>query len=332
MTLSPNFERTLIEAGADRVRAADVLALSDFYLGHAGERTPWTQAFAAPAYLGYFLPLNYARVRAVWREVLRFIPTEALGSIVDFGSGSGAVHFALEDEEAFAPRPLSCVERSPEARAIHRRLAELRGGRWRPQTSAPARVEAGAMAVYSYAFLEMQPELADLERFDHLLILEPSTRECGRQLMSWRQRLIDRGYRALAPCTHDVACPLLVESNKDWCHYRVTFEGPSWWPALEDALPMKNRTLTYSYLLMSRTVADQTWRGAARVIGDTLPERGKTRQLICRGPHREFLSWLHRAGEPPVIPRGALVRGVERAEPKGFELRVTESTHLEIYP
>ena len=249
MELSPDFARTLLDAGAGRTRPAEVMALSNFYLEHPGAATPWAQKFTEPAYLGYFLPLNYARVRAVLREVERFVPTEALGAVVDYGSGSGAVQFALED--ALAPRPLFCVERSPEARAVHRRLHAARGGRWQPQFQAPQDPGAGALAIFSYAFLEMQNDLPDLGRFDHLLIIEPSTRDCGRQLMTWRQRLIERGYRALAPCTHDAACPLLVESNKDWCHHRVEFTGPSWWPALEDALPMKNRTLTYSYLLMS---------------------------------------------------------------------------------
>jgi hypothetical protein len=82
--------------------------------------------------------------------------------------------------------------------------------------------------------------------------------------------------------------------------------------------------------LVSRTVTDTTWRHAARVIGDTLPERGKTRQMICRGPHREFLSWLHRFGEPPSLPRGALVRGIDTTEPKGGELRAIADTRLEV--
>jgi ribosomal protein RSM22 (predicted rRNA methylase) len=173
----------------------------------------------------------------------------------------------------------------------------------------------------------MQMRLPKLEQFDHLLILEPSTRECGRKLMEWRARFLAQGFQALAPCTHAEACPLLTHSNRDWCHQRTAFEAPDWWLALEERLPMKNRTLTYSYLLMSRTVSDQKWRGTTRVIGDTLEERGKTRQMICRGPQREFLSWLHKHGEPPRIPHGALLHGIETCQPKGGELRAgPEST------
>src|SRR5262249_41465244 len=113
------------------------------------------------------------------------------------------------------------------------------------------------------------------------------------------------------------------------CHQRIAFSPPDWFSAIEAHLPMKNRTLTYSYLLASRTVTDQKWRGATRVIGDTLPENGKTRQMICRGPKREFLSWLHKAGPVPQIPHGALVNGVDESEVKGGELRPGPLTWVE---
>ena len=328
MKLEPEFERTLREAGAADTRAADVLALSDHFVTKPGAATPWDQAFARPAYLAYFLPLNYARLRAVFREVRRFLPAELIEDVVDFGSGSGATHFVLEDEDDLPARDFYCVERSARATEVHRQLATRRAGRWRPRFGPPARVRPRTLGVFSYSFLEMKPNLTELSAFDHLLIVEPSTRDCGRALMAWRQRLIDAGYRALAPCTHDLACPLLTESPRDWCHHRVAFEPPGWWADLEADLPMKNRTLTYSYLLVSRVELTPGWRGAGRVIGDTLPERGKTRQMICRGPHREFLSWLHRDGEPPVVPRGALIDGLATTVPKGGELRVTADTAL----
>jgi hypothetical protein len=141
--------------------------------------------------------------------------------------------------------------------------------------------------------------------------------------MQWRARLIEQGFQALAPCLHQRACPLLVESQKDWCHTRIHFEAPDWWREIEAFLPMQNRTLTYSYLLMSRETQPSPERFAARVIGDTLHERGKTKQLICRSEKREFLSWLHRDGDAPMIPFGALLtEGLETAESKSNELRL----------
>ena len=330
-TLSPDFERRLRAVLPAAVRAADVLALSDFYLNHPGQPTPWSAAFAAPAYLAYFLPLNYARVRAVLREVKRFVPPERIAAIVDYGSGTGTVQWALEDEPWLTPRDLICVERGREAKGLHQKLIDVAPTAWQPRFESPRRIAPGTLGIFSYAFLEMQSDLPDLDAFEHLLIIEPSTRDCGRQLMAWRQRFIDRGFTPLAPCTHQNACPLLVDSVRDWCHLRVGFDAPAWWRDIEDDLPMSNRTLTYSYLLMSRTVEDREWRGAARVIGDTLRERGKVRQLICRGPKREFLSWLTKHGEPAMIPHGALVRGLDGAETKGGgEVRVAPDIELTV--
>lgn len=322
--LSPEFEK-LIQYGlvGKEPSAASVLALSDFYLDNPGKATPWDSGFALPATLFYFMPLNYARVSAALKEVERFAiqPSE----IWDFGSGTGTTQWALEDQVAIAPVPLFGMEVSSGARETHRRLQDLRSGKWSskllPNELRAVTPQPGALAVFSYSFLEMQNALPDLKRFEHILIVEPSTRDGARALMEWRSRFLEQGLKALAPCTHAEACPLLIHSPRDWCHMRVHFEAPDWWLDIERKLPMKNRTLTYSYLLLSRS-AEHKWTGATRVIGDTLAEKGKTRQMICRGPEREFLSWLHRDGDAPHIPHGALIASLGENEVKGSEIRV----------
>ena len=167
----------------------------------------------------------------------------------------------------------------------------------------------------------MRDNLPDLSEFSHILIVEPSFRDTGRALMKARAYWIENGWTPLAPCTHSGPCPLLEHSDRDWCHQRVHFKASDRFLKLESHLPMKNQTLTYSYLLLSRACQTPAWRGATRVIGDTLYEKGKVRQLICRGPEREFLSWLSRAGEPPRIPHGALIADLGEVDVKGNERR-----------
>lgn len=326
--LSPQFEQILTKALAhfapgvdERALALSVKKLSDYYLIAPGSATPWDKDFALPATLAYFMPLNGVRMAEVFREAKRFLPAESISEIWDFGSGLGTTQWILEDQEWLEPRPLYSLEISKLAANVHDEMQSF-GRRWVSEARRTATPKRGALAVFSYSFLEMQKALPDLAAFDHWLILEPSTRERGRALMEWRSRFISDGLEPLAPCTHSYACPLLTHSPRDWCHMRVHFEGPEWFQKMEAHLPMKNRTLTYSYLLASRTVRDSSWRGAARVIGDTLPEKGKTRQMICRGPGREFFSWLHKNGEPPFIPHGALVQQIGNPEVKGGELRV----------
>lgn len=306
--------------------ARDIMALSDFYLQNPGHPTPWNEAFCKTAYLSYFLPLNTARLVAVMRDVRRFLPMDSVSEIYDFGAGLGATQWALEGEADWTPRPIIAIEHSVGAQTLYRDLHLALSARWPLTFANRSQPKSNALAVFSYSFLEMQNALPDLSGFDHLLIVEPSTQACGRELMQWRTKFIKSAFAPLAPCTHNHECPLLTKSTRDWCHMRVHFSAPEWFDDIEKRLPMKNRTLTYSYLLMSRTVTDLSWRGSARAIGDTLIENGKTRQMICRGPEREFLSWLHKFGPPPEVPHGALIRGVESAEVKGAELRAAPSS------
>ncbi|HMN69777.1 MAG TPA: small ribosomal subunit Rsm22 family protein [Bdellovibrionales bacterium] len=325
-TVTPRLESRLLKGlealGEDVARIHEsVLKLSDFYLERPAAPTPWDMPYALPATLAYFMPLNFARGMAVFRELERFVPSDAIREIWDFGSGLGTTHWVLEEQDWLTPRALRHIEISRRAAAFHDDLAAMAPARWKSLGQTAARPGSGALAVFSYSFLEMPG--VDVSAFDHLLILEPSTRERGRALMAKRAELLAAGYEALAPCTHAGDCPLLVHSPRDWCHQRIHFEAPEWWLEMESHLPMRNRTLTFSYLLLSRAVRDQKWRGATRVIGDTLAEKGKTRQMVCRGPEREFFTWLHKLGEPPHIPHGALVADLGVFEKKSDELRVS---------
>lgn len=326
LTLPAEFQQRLYAylngLGREAAQSArDVMDLSDFYLKNSGGRTPWDKSFCKNAYLNYFLPLNTARLVSVMRDLQRFLPAQSVSEVWDFGAGLGATQWAMETLTDWEPRKIHALEADKSATSLYRELQAVLGARWPVEFNSRSQPASRALAVFSYSFLEMQNVLPDLRLFDHLLIVEPSTQERGRELMQWRARLMRDGFNPLAPCTHAADCPLLVNSARDWCHMRMHFAAPEEFRRLEEHLPMKNRTLTYSYLLMSRSVTDGEWRGSARVIGDTLVENGKTKQMICRGSRREFLSWLHRHGVAPAIPHGALVRGVDAAEVKGSELR-----------
>ncbi len=304
------------------VLAKDVVRLSDFYVQNHGARTPWNKPSAIRAYAVYFLPLNVARLQSVWTEVQRFIQQQQINEIWDFGSGLGATHWMLEDQDFLSPRKLVCIEADDKAVERHKLLKNKMGSRWEPEFNVPVKPGPKAMAVFSYSFLEMRELLPPLENFAHLLIVEPSFKDTGRALMQWRTNWIQAGFTPLAPCTHALACPLLAQSGKDWCHQRILLTPTPRFEQLQRHLPMKNTSLTYSYLLLSQLVESPAYRGATRVIGDTLHEKGKTRQMVCRGPEREFLSWLDRDGEAPFIPHGSLIPDLGEVEIKANELRV----------
>lgn len=317
--------------------AADVLRMSDFYNENASAQTPWEEDWCQRAQLVYFLPLNVIRIRKVIREADRLGFFAGLESAVDFGSGLGAVDFAglLESQSASSAakltegsagrswiRPFE-IERSSIARSLRGRLAQA-------SVSSDDGPEKNAdLFISSYALTELEDIPAEefLDRSEALMIIEPSTRDDGRKLAKFRARMIAAGAYAWAPCTHQAPCPLIEKSASDWCHDRVVIDGQNvedipWLQKLEKHLPMKNRTLTFSYLLMSKRPPQQLQR-YARLTGDALVEKGKTRQLFCRGPEREFLAWMHRHGEFTLAPRGELVL-IPNGEQKSNELRIRE--------
>jgi len=158
------------------------------------------------------------------------------------------------------------------------------------------------------------------------MLIEPSLREKGRTLMELRQSLLAKGFFAWAPCTHQESCPLLGHKT-DWCHDRIHFDQPEWFSEIEKHLPFKNRTLTMSYLLLSKRAPPER-ANLGRLVGDFLPEKGKSRQLVCRGSNREYLAWMHKAIEPQELLRGELVEMPKNPTAVANELRLAEVISL----
>lgn len=317
------------EKDSARVAAA-VRRISDFYLAKPDGKTPYELPDAPLGYLLYFTLLNHARCVAVFGEAARLGFFEGLDSTIDWGTGMGAAWLALQ---ACAPGALGsslAFDRSTRALDIQK---GLRGGQ------APGHVVTtdqralrdflrerhpeSALAMFSYSLTELQelPEWA--LSGEALCIIEPGTHQDGRRLLQIRQQLIDGGWKIWAPCTHHLPCPLLTHSKTDWCHDRVEWNQPDFYRQVESHLPMRHKTLVYSYLLARKSLPPPpSLHAAARLTGDQQELKGQTRQMFCRGAEREFLSWQHRDGEVPAFVRGELVRISSDAVKKGPDLRV----------
>lgn len=308
-----------------RALAQAVLQLSDYFIANPGGATPWNERWCQLAYLAYYTPLNTARTEAVLAEGNRFGFFAENENILDFGAGLGSANWA-----AHALLPGARVTEW-EPHAIARELArELRA-----EADLPAREQVPSVPdpgvfptwLFSYSLIESGKLPKGAQKARKLVLIEPSTREQGRNLQKLRSNLLNNGFHAWAPCTHEGDCPLLKHSEKDWCHDRIHFEAPDWLRAIESHLPVKNNTLTFSYLLMAEEKSPLT-TPAARTVGDLLSEKGKDRQLICQNSERIFLTWMHRDWpERSEIPRGTLLASPE-GNLKGNELRTNSETRV----
>jgi ribosomal protein RSM22 (predicted rRNA methylase) len=311
--------------------ASHVQRLSDHYISKPQVTTPWDEPFTRIAYLAYYFPLNFLRAQAVFEEAqVRKFPatTNKIEEIIDFGSGLGSG--SLPWMMAYPNKNYHFIESSRLARDLHQKILSQLGleknGKWsaEPQFHAKTDYANHVASVFSYSLTELQTLPNWALKNSELILIEPSTREDGRKLLQIRQELLAETFSLWAPCVHQLSCPLLTQSKTDWCHDRIHLSPPSWLVAIENHLPFKNRTLTFSYLLASRTEAPTL--GKIRLVGDQMEEKGKTRQMVCRGDQREFLAWLHRDGDIPKLYRGDLIDLPEgilpNPNPRNNELRV----------
>ena len=189
----------------------------------------------------------------------------------------------------------------------------------------------------SYVYTELLEAPLWWRDIEALALVEPSTQTDARKLQALRAELIAAGYQIWAPCTHMQDCPMLLHSKKDWCHDRIHWKAPAWFIEMEKTLPMKNRTLTFSYILARKTKpAPARLQSLARLVGDTLIEKGKNRQPVCRSSAREFLSWFPqrfpKGAEPIELERGNLVSLAEGLELRADEVRLKGVESLKEIP
>lgn len=303
--------------------AASVLQLSDYFIANPEAPTPWDKVWAQQAYCFYFLPLNTLRVQRVQEQIKSSLDISKVENIIDFGAGLATAARALADRNK-----IHLIEKSSEAQNLVNMFDQNHAAyQWYKMAPMIKDIKGTKLAVFSYSLTELSEPPVWIRDCDHILILEPSTEQDGRKLMQLRQNLIEQGWNILAPCTHAQACPLLNESKHDWCHDRLHTELPEWLIQLEDHLPMKNRTLTVSYLLASKTQKNST--KGYRLTGDLLKEKGKDRQLICRNSDREFLSWMHKFGEHETFQRGELIQISGELKKVSNEIRISPENKIE---
>lgn len=330
LSLSPDvlkFSEELLQSrgltfqSSKRLRES-ILHMSDWFIAHPRSQTPWKEEWAVDAYLAYYLPLNELRVRGTVKEGKAVGFFAGLDEVIDYGSGPGTASFALRNELPDLQN-FRLIERSSKLMDLVK--DRLPTNFQFEKDGNPQGNFSKTLFVASYSLTETELPTFALKA-EALMIIEPSTHDDGRRLLELRTRLMNHGYHIWAPCPHQDACPLQVESKRDWCHDRVHVKRPDWLVHLESELPFRNQTVTCSYLLARRTPPPvPTW---ARLVGDQLEEKGKNRQLMCRGSKREFLTWMHKNGAPQELPRGSRIQVPKELTVTSNELRVTETIHV----
>ncbi|MCB0368992.1 MAG: hypothetical protein KDD45_05935, partial [Bdellovibrionales bacterium] len=284
------------------------------------------------AQIAYYFPLNYLRNMAVFQELKRWFNLNDFSKVIDYGAGLGTSSWCFYNETQ--SQQIFQFERENR----FKNFWQQNSFHWiAQQEDVFKKITPSTLGIFSYSLTEIPKAMKLLEKFNHLVIIEPSLHDDGRRLMGLRDDLINRGFKILAPCVHQNSCPLLTHSKKDWCHDRIHFNKPEWLKNIEKHLPIKNDTLTFSYLIASKNPPIQSQQSMqpnlARITGDLLKEKGKSKQLICFNTERIFLSWLHKTIIPQEIGRGNLVQLANGLTQVSNELRISDDDSVkEIIP
>jgi ribosomal protein RSM22 (predicted rRNA methylase) len=185
-------------------------------------------------------------------------------SVVDFGGGPGTFLFALSKFRTL--NKYTNVERSDAFIGIMNVLVEKFLSSSVPHTHVdsiscnylklePQDIPINDLCVFSYTLCECDNSLVRLtglvENSNMVLIIEPGTPSGFNNIIQARDKLIEKGFNTIAPCTvSNGFCPLR-DSATDWCHFVERVDRSRIQRHLKNGV-LGYEYEKYSYLLMSK--------------------------------------------------------------------------------
>ena len=164
----------------------------------------------------------------------------------------------------------------------------LPDGRWVQADASAARGPAD-LVVCSYVLGELADPAAVTrlwaETADTIAFLEPGTPAGYRRILAARAAVLDAGGSTIAPCPHDLPCPLTAD---DWCHFGVRLPRSKLHRRAK-AVERGFEDEKYSYAVLSR---EPTSRAEARVIRPPQARSGHVNLVSCEpdGVHARTVS------------------------------------------
>lgn len=214
--------RPLVEAAARRLSAAYRAK------GVAAARAARTEADVA-AYIAYRVPATYAAALDVLSRLRSQRPEWRPRTVLDVGAGPGVASWAAAAVWPELER-VTFVEAEPEMVRAGRALAAaapspaLRAAGW-VTGDATVKGDPAEFVLLSYVLSEMpEDRVAPLARAlwerteDTIVFLEPGTPDGYARVLLAREAVLGAGGFTIAPCPHDLPCPL---PPGDWCHFAV---------------------------------------------------------------------------------------------------------------
>ena len=185
-------------------------------------------------------------------------------SVVDFGGGPGTFLFAIskfktlnkytnvERSDSFIGIMNVLVEEFLSSSTTNTHVDSISSNYLKPGSQD---IPTSDLCVFSYTLCERDNSLACLsdlvEHSNMVLIIEPGTPSGFKNIIQARDKLIEKGFGTIAPCTvSNGFCPLR-DSESDWCHFVERVDRSRIQRYLKNGV-LGYEYEKYSYLLMSK--------------------------------------------------------------------------------
>jgi ribosomal protein RSM22 (predicted rRNA methylase) len=288
----PSSLRDCIDEALAGTTAASLTAGVERLIGtYRSGATPVTPILASAndvlAYAAYRMPATYAVVRAALQQLQLGVPDFQPRTLIDFGAGTGAVAWAAADVWPTLSG-VTLLEQSAAAIALGQRImrgsssAALQGAAWRQwrlSTDADGGDAEVATAAYVLGELteQQQTVLAGLlmRSAPTVVVIEPGTPAGFARIIQARTALIDAGFTIVAPCPHELTCPMLERG--DWCHFAERLDRSRLHRSVK-AGELSYEDEKFSYVAATREPAH---RPAARILRHPQLRKGLVSLELC---------------------------------------------------
>ncbi len=234
------------------------------------------------AYALYRMPATLAACSNMLRHSAFRLPE--MRTVTDLGGGTGAAAWAAHNEWPGAR--ITVLDQVGGALQLGRQLraaepAVVDFERW--QAGSP--VPAADLVTVSYVLSELdRAAQAGLVRTAMgaakraIAIIEPGTPSGHQRILAARQALSDAGWQVVAPCPHQLECPV---RQPDWCHFSARVERSSVHRQLKGA-ELGHEDEKFSYVVGVPGGADASEVEAARILRHPVKRKGLVELQLCR--------------------------------------------------
>jgi ribosomal protein RSM22 (predicted rRNA methylase) len=265
-------------------------ALSEHYRAArtAHDRSPAIDRAHVLGYAALILPATYAQLYGALSATAARIPHWAPTTMLDLGSGPGTALWAATAQWPTL-RTLTAWERAPEFTALGRELARdsasaaVRGARWEQLDLRQLDRAAASpydLVVLGHVLNELAPAVQQqvIARAWELtsgllLIIEPGTSALFAVVRAARDQLLAVGAHTIAPCVHDLSCPLA----NDWCHFPQRLIRPDFQRRARGA-PSQWEDSKFAYAALARFAPEQPIWG--RIIREPTSNKAYAEAII----------------------------------------------------